>query len=376
MGHNIMRIEVAGSGKTYGICKDIITKGRPASGKRVLVVTYTINGGNSLEKELRAQNSGIIGDYVEVFTWYHFLLSHLVKPYQSSFPHIGINQIEAIDFSDDERKAFGKRTMQYSHSSEKLYLNSSSMLIKDFASEFATKLIEKSQNMVIQRLEDIYEDIYFDEVQDLAGYDIEIIKALFSSKINITLVGDPLQATFATNNNNQKNKRYCGANIENLAALCKVPVTHNTISRRCNEAICKFAMSISKPTYQIISANNDFSSHSGVFLVAGNDAEDYYDTIKPQCLAWDRRSKYRFGGAINFGSSKGMTFPHTILSGTKKLQDFILYGKPLDSTEKYYVAATRARFSVCIVVDKLPDDDNRKMQFSVGNRKIWLYRLY
>ena len=375
MGNNVMRIEVAGSGKTYGICNSIISKGRPTSGKKVLVISYTNNGCNSLEGEFRLQSNGVIEDYVDISSWYHFILAHLVKPYQTIFPGVEINHISTIDFSDDEEKSFGQRTKRYKHSDKALYLYSS-MLLKDFASEFATKIIVASNNMVINRLEEIYEDIYFDEAQDLAGYDIEIIKALFSSKINVTLVGDPLQATFATNNNNQKNRRYCGANIENLAGLCKVPVTHNTISRRCNNAICRFAMNISKPSYQIISGNTESCNHSGVFLVASKDAESYYNFFKPQCLTWAKNTKLKFGNYLNFGSSKGMTFSHTLLSGTKKLQDFILNGKPLDHPEKYYVAATRARFSVCIIVDKLPDDDQNTIHFDIGNKKICIYRLY
>ena len=376
MGNNKMRIEVAGSGKTYGICNDIISKGRPSSGKRILVISYTNNGCRSLENEFRLQSNGVVEDYVDILTWYHFLLAHLVKPYQTSFPGVEINQISTIDFSDDKEKSFGQRTKCYKHSDKALYLSSSSMLLKDFASEFAAKIILASNNMVIKRLEDIYEDIYFDEAQDFAGYDIEIIKALFSSKINVILVGDPLQATFATNNNNQKNKRYCGANIENLATLCGVPVSHNTISRRCNESICKFAMSISNPSYQITSGNTEICNHSGVFLVTSKDAEAYYNYFRPQCLTWAKNSKLKFGQSLNFGASKGMTFSHTILSGTKNLQEFILNGKPLDHPEKYYVAATRARFSVCIIVDKLPDDNQNKIPLDVESKKILAYRLY
>lgn len=109
----------------------------------------------------------------------------------------------------------------YKHTDKNLYLNSSSMLLKDFASELANLLIQESDNKVIHRLEDIYEDIYFDEAQDLAGYDIEIVKSLFLSNLNITLVGDPLQATFATNNNNQKTRITVEQISKNLPAYVR-----------------------------------------------------------------------------------------------------------------------------------------------------------
>ena len=98
-------------------------------------VSYTNNGCSSLENEFRLQSNGVIEDYVDILTWYHFLLAQLVKPYQTSFPGVGINQISTIDFSDDKEKSFGHRTKCYKHSDKALYLSSSSMLLKDFASE-------------------------------------------------------------------------------------------------------------------------------------------------------------------------------------------------------------------------------------------------
>jgi superfamily I DNA/RNA helicase len=42
---------------------------------------------------------------------------------------------------------------------------------------------EKSGGAVIHRLENIYNYIYIDEVQDLSGYDLDLIELLFRSKI-------------------------------------------------------------------------------------------------------------------------------------------------------------------------------------------------
>jgi len=57
--------------------------------------------------------------------------------------------------------------------------------------------------------------------------------------------------------------------------------------------------------------------------------------------------------AFIYGECKGMTFDRILLYPTKPLTAF-LSGKKLDSQEKYYVAVTRPRFSLAIVVDKLP----------------------
>mgnify|MGYP003303047242 FL=1 len=64
-----------------------------------------------------------------------------------------------------------------------------------------------SSGKVIKRLEEIYAHIFFDELQDYAGWDLELLLLLFSSTIPISCVGDYKQATFRTNNS-LKNKRF------------------------------------------------------------------------------------------------------------------------------------------------------------------------
>ena len=71
----------AGNGKTYSICKqakDIVdsTKGC------VLLISYTNEGIRSLEKEYKKQNSGVLDERVIIKSWYSFLLSDFIKPYQ------------------------------------------------------------------------------------------------------------------------------------------------------------------------------------------------------------------------------------------------------------------------------------------------------
>lgn len=57
--------------------------------------------------------------------------------------------------------------------------------------------------------------------------------------------------------------------------------------------------------------------------------------------------------SFNYGECKGMTFDRVLLYPTKPLEAF-LSGKKLDKPEKYYVAVTRPRYSLAIVVDNLP----------------------
>ncbi|WP_424769430.1 UvrD-helicase domain-containing protein [Paenibacillus sp. sgz302251] len=44
----------------------------------------------------------------------------------------------------------------------------------------------------------IFSHIFIDKIQDLAGYDLEIVKLLLKSRSNILFVGDPRQVTYLT----------------------------------------------------------------------------------------------------------------------------------------------------------------------------------
>ena len=42
-----------------------------------------------------------------------------------------------------------------------------------------------------ERLEQRFDCIYIDEIQDMAAYDIDLIELILRSKVKLTLVGDP-----------------------------------------------------------------------------------------------------------------------------------------------------------------------------------------
>ena len=52
--------------------------------------------------------------------------------------------------------------------------------------------------MEIRRLEAIHNNIYYNEVQDLTGYDINLLRLLMKSSIAVTCYGDKKQSTFKT----------------------------------------------------------------------------------------------------------------------------------------------------------------------------------
>ena len=81
----------AGAGKTHDICKEVIENAKTTN-KKILITTYTNKGIDSIKKEYKKQNKGVIDKNVIILSWFQFLLRELVKPYQSSILK-GINII-------------------------------------------------------------------------------------------------------------------------------------------------------------------------------------------------------------------------------------------------------------------------------------------
>ena len=195
----------AGNGKTYNICAEAIQKANK-SDKFVLLLSYTNEGVNSIKTEYAKQNKGIIDQNVIIKTWYSFLLSDWIKPYQcllnlkykkfsQEFSYnVPENHIRSIAFYQDERpKWYTAEHIQY-------YINNANDVRRDEVSHLAFICNLHSKGKVLKRLSDLYSDIFIDELQDYAGWDLELFDILFSSNIPITCVGDYKQSTYRTNN--------------------------------------------------------------------------------------------------------------------------------------------------------------------------------
>ena len=348
---NIVRFAAAGSGKTYGICQQAIVCAHKSKANRILMVTYTNRGKNAIIDELEAQNRGIIPKNIVVLSWYQFLLKELIKPYQACF--VGINETGSLDFSCQNSQ--NKRNFVPTGEKGRYYTAANNIRSEE-ASNLALLLDEKSEHKVFERLEKVYSSIFFDEVQDLAGRDINILEKLFQSNIDTICVGDEKQATFQTHRT-RTNRSRTGRNIfEFFQCLHRkgvVQIQEVLCSRRFNAAICNFANSVYPNDKNMTSSMTEKTEHDGVFIIAKKDAMVYFEHFSPQELRYDRRTSGTCGdGAVNFGECKGMTYNRCLIYANKTFVQF-LKGQKLETPEKYYVAVTRARYSNTIIVDEL-----------------------
>ena len=104
-------------------------------------------------------------------------------------------------------------------------------------------LDELSNGCVFRRIRKIFSYVFIDEIQDFAGYDLEVIKKLYEVGCNMTLVGDPRQTTYRTHYE-EKYKKYAGGKIadfvqDNITGM-NIDTTTLSTSHRNNQIICNF----------------------------------------------------------------------------------------------------------------------------------------
>lgn len=344
-----LRLAVAGGRKTQSIVDECAAA--PAS-RRILVLTYTQV--NQEEVRNRFARLAPLDAMVHVLGWFSFLMAHWVRPYLPLLFHG--RRLRGLNFDGDPG--------QYV-TGEKRFLDDDGRAYKRHLAHLAVDVNTASAEAVIDRLSRLYDTIYVDEVQDLNGYDLEVLDALLDSAIDLTLVGDIRQALLLTNPRDPKNKQYKGIQIkrwfDERTSDGRLDVDHENNTWRCNQAIADFADHIFDTGWGFpatVSHNLEQTGHDGVFTVAVADVAEYVATFHPLCL---RHSAAIARGVdlpfVNIGVAKGMEVERTLIWPTKGVLDFLAKGKALEPTPScsLYVAVTRARASVAIVVDR-PED--------------------
>ena len=213
---------------------------------------------------------------------------------------------------------------------------------------------------MIDRICRIYPNFFIDEVQDLAGYDLELIRLLHLADINLLLVGDPRQVTYHTHDE-AINKKYKDGNIAGyLRDKCKSAeideITLN-VSHRNSPAISGVANMVYPNYRQVAGTERPETGHDGVFLVSSKDVDRYIAEYHPMQMREKRTVKVNENApAINFGDSKGLTFERVLIYPTKPMLEWIKnHNSELapKSRARLYVAITRAEYSVAFVDDTI-----------------------
>ena len=338
--NNQVIISPAGAGKTTHIVDDLAVH----IDDRCFILTYTNENYNSIYKKI-IEKFGCIPPKVKLQTWFSFLLKECTRPYQN---FVYEKRIENIQFVQ------GQSAFRIPKANIRYYVTPNSNIYTDKISEFICICNERSGGMVIERLEKIIDRVYIDEVQDLAGYDFDLLELFLSASFATIMVGDNRQATFSTNNSRRYHK-FKGSNIIDLFMLWeknkKCNIQHRKECYRCNQEICNFADALYPEMQPSISRNTEVTGHDGVFYISTNQVEEYISKYNPQILRYDKRTKV---DGLNFGLSKGLTFNRVLIYPNGPIVKYLKTGDVKSfkgNCAKYYVASTRARYSIAFVYD-------------------------
>ena len=346
-------IAAAGSGKTTRLVEEALK----VKNERILLTTFT--EANETEIKKKFFEKGCIPENVTVQTWFSFLLKHGVKPYQGVIYDKRVNGLLLVN-KKSGLKYQGKFPVYYGEKELPNYYFTQNMKIySDKISKFVYSVNEKSNGLIISRLSRIYQHIFMDEVQDFAGYDLELIKLFLYSPLNILMVGDPRQTTYHTHLED-KYKKYRDGRIDLfLKDECRedtYTIDPDSLNKtyRNDRKICDLANQIFPEFPACGCKEHDLSGHDGVFLIQDKDVNIYLERFKPMQLRDKVTVKVNATYPVmNFGNSKGLTFQRTLLYPTQRMIQWLCDHStflPHKSRAKLYVALTRAKYSVGIVV--------------------------
>ena len=341
MNNNIAILAAAGSRKT----EHIVDSALAVTDGRVLITTYTSENQRQIISRIE-KKVGVVPSHITVMGWFSFLIAECAKPYQRALTSEPL-LINGLNFIGRRHRFTKKSNLSY-------YLDSNNDLYRDGVSDFVVNLDKVTQGAVVGRLERIFSHIFVDEVQDLVGYDLDVLDFLFTSRIKLMVVGDFRQQTLATNIG-QKNKTFQGVGLldwfNERSHLCTIET--RDYNYRCNQAICDFADSIFPNMPATKSIDVEVTGHDGIFQINSNEVFSYVEEHAPvTVLRHDKNVNTEGLRAMNIGVAKGCTFDRVVIFPT---QPMLRYLKDRNETklkapERLYVAVTRARYSVAFVL--------------------------
>ena len=364
MGPNKLVIAAAGSGKTTYLVRQALA----VQQKRVLITTYT----ESNEEEIRRkffEIHGTVPGNVHIQTWFSLLIEHGVKPFQGKLFDWDVAGMVLVS----QRSGFRGRNRQgrpiywgekdFRH----CYFDRRNRVFSDKLSKLMIRCNKASDGAVIDRLSRMFPFVFVDEVQDLAGYDLDILAALFRSPANVVMVGDPRQVTYLTHLEARFEKYRNGGITDFIRAELPRKVTFDIdatslmTSHRNSTAICELSSKL-YPNLAAATACNcpdcrqPAPVDAGLFIVREKDLPRYLESRRPVQLRWSADVKVASPDlpTLTFGRSKGLGFDRVIIYPTKDMMDWLKNPQSqlkAETRAKLYVGLTRARHAVAVVYD-------------------------
>lgn len=343
-------VAVAGWGKTEELASAVAREPHP---DRVLVLTYTET--NQREDTLRIfQKTAGAKRHASIMGWKAFQLRDIVRPYLPLlYPDVRLRGLSNRDVDLNKRPSGSAR-----------YLTEDGDAYPSLLGKLSLGVIDASKGAAIRRIEHLYDSIYIDEAQDLRGNDLCVLERLLKSNISVHVFLDPRQSTLSTAEKDQKYKKnYPNAEViklyrewerKGLLDIRYENETHRSIAPIA--ALSDIIVGDELGFGPTVSAVEPRDRHNGIYIIDKTDLDRYVSEYGATLLALQESTEYGASDSMNFGESKGMTRDDIVIVTTAPIEKFLTTGAALKpvSACKFYVAVTRARYSVALAVDK-PD---------------------
>lgn len=353
---NKLLLAGAGTGKTTYIVEQALKET-----SRVLITTFTIRCRDEIKDKI-IKIKGYIPKNIIVQTWFSFLLEHGIMPYKRD---LKIEKVNGINFVEGKSglKFMSKKGFPVYYGEEdfnKYYFDNYNRIYTDKLAKLVLRINEASGNLVFERITNIFDKIFIDEVQDMVGYDLEIIKKFADSDSELIIVGDPRQNIYNTHCDSKYDKYSSGQIDKFIINECKkvefeVDKTSLNICQRCHKNIVEFLNDFYTEYDALDSIDIPEKESQGIFIIRTSNVDEYLSKYNPIQLRYNKKTKvngcYK---SINYRNSKGCTYMRTIIYPTDALKKYIKSNIKIQTTSTknaIYVALSRAIDSVAIVYD-------------------------
>ncbi|MGQ7857239.1 hypothetical protein ACUN24_23615 [Pedobacter sp. WC2501] len=324
---------VAGSGKTTLILSKLNLE------NRALIVTYTVNNVENLRNGI-IRKFGYFPNNIKLLSYFNFLYGFCCRPF------LGFQyKTRGINWKSNPNN-YAKDDARYIDTYKRLYSNR------------IAKFLEKKEVIeeVNKRIAKYFNDVFFDEIQDFAGNDFNLLKSIALANANILFVGDFYQHTFDTSRDGTVNASLHNeyGNYRKLFLKMGLAVDIDSLikSHRCSPTICKFVSE--KIGIEMESHRSDETSVEIIDRLT--EALDIYADDKIVKLFYNDQRKYSCLSK-NWGECKGEDHYEDVCVVMNKkswdsLQKDSLATLPASTRNKFYVACSRAKKKLYLVPEE------------------------
>jgi superfamily I DNA/RNA helicase len=324
-------LAVAGAGKTTYLVNQIDLT------RRFLIVTYTNNNVNNLKNKI-IRKFGYFPKNIMLLSYFQFLWSICYSPYLKDRCNA-----KGITFITPHEQT------RYTHN-KAFYMTSNGYLYNNRIA----KLCQHANicQLIANRIDKYFDCFYFDEVQDLAGHDFNLVSQIIPQKTDVLFVGDFFQHTFDTSRDGNVNNGL----HEQLIKYCKrwefvgLTIDNTTLNKsyRCSTSVCEYVRHTL--SIDILSHRHD---ESLIKYIDNQRLLDVYVQNDLPLLFYRDRSKYMCNG-MNWGESKGLDdfVDVGIVLNKETLKHYNNHSLNIlasSTKNKLYVACTRAKRNIYFI---------------------------